>query len=69
MLRCWMSERPPIPEQVREALADSYTPKGVEQVWQAHWRSLNGERLCDVWPVDPQRCLDVIESMNQGDYV
>lgn len=58
-----------IPEPVRAALSDSYTEKGVELCWTARWRLLDGERLCDVWPQDPERCLDVIDSMNRGDFV
>jgi hypothetical protein len=58
-----------IPEAVREALSDSYTERGVQQAWGARWMLLDGQRLCDVWERDPERCLAVIESLNRGDYV
>lgn len=67
--RADVSERPPIPSEVREALAGSYTEKGIEWCWTARWTLLSRERMCDVWERDPQRVLDAIDSMNRGDFV
>ena len=54
-----------VPVEIRELLADVYTPKGIEIVWKARNLSLDYTRPCDLWetrPVEVRRWAETLAS-------
>lgn len=57
-----------IPQPARDVLDEIYTPEGAAMWWNARLKTLDLERPRDVHPRDPQRVMNLLNSLADGNF-